>query len=176
MKKIIRLTENDLRRIVNRVIKESESSVEASNKAFNMNYSSKTFTFYDPKCDMKIMEVKLTKEGCKSPTKDYLGCNSIFEVVEVMDYTEYFEDGPDNGCNRKLHRFLTGDREGRDSTLPSSKDPFLDSVELEVYFDCEEQQLYLKGKKKMFGGDQMFKIECPELEEICVDYCDASDN
>ena len=162
MKRIIRLTESELTRLVRRVIKESESGISK----LDMKVRGKYFTLVDPTCGLEIMEVKLGGASCETPTDDMLGCNSILEVEDMSNNSRFFENGPEEGCNKKLHKFLY--ERGEDW------EPGMDS-KLELFYDCEERQLYLRGKKKFFGGRQKFEIECPELEDICYDYCDASD-
>ena len=162
MKKVIKLTESDLTRIVRRVIKESETGISK----LSMKVKGKYFTLIDPQCGLEIMEVVLGGASCDSPTEDMLGCNSVLEVVDMSNNPRFFDNGPEEGCNRRLHKFLV--ERGEDF------EPGMDS-KLELFYDCEESQLYLRGKKKFFGGRQMFEIECQELEDICYDYCDASD-
>lgn len=162
MKKIIRLTETDLARLVRRIIKESESGISK----LDMKVKRKRFTLIDPKCGLEIMEVFLGVAACEGPTEDMLVCNSVLDVVDVSSNPKFFDNGPEEDCNKRLHKFLVERAE--------DYKPGMDS-KLELYYDCEESQLYLRGKKKFFGGRQMFEIECQELEDICYDYCDASD-
>ena len=162
MKKIIRLTESDLTRLVRRIVKESESGISK----LDMKVRGKQFTIVDPSCGLEIMEVILGGAACESQTEDELGCNSILEVRDMSNNPQFFDNGPEEGCNKKLHRFLVERGE--------NWEPGMDS-KLELFYDCEENQLYLRGKKKFFGGRQQFEIECPKLEDICYDYCDASD-
>jgi len=162
MKRIIKLTESDLARLVRRVIKESESGISK----LDMKVRGKYFTLVDPTCGLEIMEVNLGGASCETPTDDMLGCNSILHVEDISNSARYFDNEPQEGCNRKLHRFLMDRGEDYDG---------IGDHKLELFYDCEENQLYLRGKKKFFGGRQQFEIECSELEGICYDYCDASD-
>ena len=159
MKKIIKLTESDLTRIVRRIIKESESGISK----LDMKVRGKEFTIIDPSCGLEIMEVVLRGAACETQTEDGLGCNSILEVVDTSNNPIFFENGPEEGCNKKLHKFLYERGERMDAKL-------------ELFYDCEKNQLYLRGKKKFFGGMQKFEIECSELEDMCYDSCDASDD
>jgi hypothetical protein len=179
MKKIVRLTESDLARIVKRVINESETSMRMQVGKL----TGKKFVIKDPKCGMDIMNVRMGKQGCESQTRDGLGCNTVFLVTEFSDFPEYFENGPSEGCDMRLYRFLTGNREGRKTPFKEKKTPFVDSgtelkaTEFELYFDCSKGQLYLRGKERGIGtGQKSFKIDSEELESHCLDNCDSSDN
>lgn len=177
MKKIIRLTESDLARIVRRVIAEEENAMNATSGKI----SGRRYVIKDPKCGMDIMTVRMGKVACASQTRDGLGCNTLLQVTEVSDYKDYFEKGPQNGCDKNLYRFLTGDREGRQNSLPSGKPgekiPNLQSNQFELYFDCAQQQLYLRGKQMGMGVFQKsHRIDSDELEMVCMDACDSSDN
>jgi hypothetical protein len=179
MKKIVRLTESDLARIVKRVINESETSMRMQvGKS-----TGKKFVIKDPKCGMDIMNVRMGKQGCESQTRDGLGCNTVFLVTEFSSFPEYFENGPSEGCDMRLYRFLTGNREGRKTPFKEKKTPFVDSgtelkaTELELYFDCSKGQLYLRGKERGIGtGQKSFMIDSEGLESHCLDNCDSSDN
>ena len=148
----------------------------------NQRANGKRFVIKDPKCGMDIMTVKMGVAACASQTNDKKGCNTKLQVTELSDFQNYFENGPKQGCDRKLHRFLTGDREGREPGMgvqkaPDFKKPALKSNEFILYFDCAQQQLYMNGKTRGLGVfQQSFKIDSDELEMICIDNCDASDN
>lgn len=163
MKRIVRLTESDLSRIVRRIIKESESGISK----LDMKVRGKEFTIIDPSCGLEIMEVVFRGAACETQTEDGLGCNSILEVVDMSNNPRFFENGPEEGCNKKLHKFLYERGE--------NWEPGMDT-KLELFYDCEKNQLYLRGKQKFFGGMQKFEIECSELEDMCYDSCDVSDD
>jgi hypothetical protein len=176
MSRIIKLTENDLARIVRRVVKESETSMGMQvGKA-----TGKKFLIKDPKCGMDIMTVKMGIEGCESKTRDGLGCNTVFLVTELSNYPEYFENGPSKGCDMRLYRFLTGEREGRETPFKEKgagkvMDTALNASQIELYFDCSNRQLYLRGKERRIGvGKKSFIIDSKGLELICLDNCDSS--
>ena len=143
----------------------------------------KKFVIKDPKCGMDIMSVRMGKQACESQTRDGLGCNTVFLVTELNDFPEYFKNGPSEGCDMRLYRFLTGNREGRKTPFKEKRGPFvvsgieLKATELELYFDCSEEQLYLRGKERLIGTQKKsFKIDSEELESHCIDNCDSSDN
>lgn len=176
MKRIVRLTESDLARIVKRVVRESETSMGMQSGKL----TGKRFVIKDPRCGMDIMTVRMGKQGCESKTRDGLGCNTVLVVTELNNFPEYFINGPKNRCDMKLYRFLTGDREGRETPFKEKRagevmDTALKASQIELYFDCSNQQLYLRGKTIGIGvREKSFMIDSSELESFCLDNCDAS--
>ena len=181
MKRIVRLTESDLARIVRRVINEEE---QTSMGMKNGRLTGTKLVIKDSRCGMPIMTVRMGKQACESKTRDSLGCNTVFLVTELSNYTEYFENGPKNRCDMRLYRFLMGDREGRVTPFKEKRagevmDIELKPTEIELYFDCSNKQLYMRKRSNgigmsMRGGQNSFMIDSDELESFCLDNCDAS--
>ena len=155
MKRIVRLTESDLARIVRRVIAEQEDPQSLKIKSFDATKGNEIFTLIDPMCDIPFMTVKLRAKGCQSESEQG-GCNAAFFIKGTSSDRNYFEGGPKPGCNRKLFNFMAT----------------AEKNEFELYFDCKKQQLYIRGNnRKLGGGTQLFEIKCDELGAISSKLC-----
>jgi hypothetical protein len=155
MKKIVRLTESDLTRIVRRVIAEQEDTQSLKMRSFDATNGNKSFILIDPMCNIPFMTVKLKGKGCQSESAQG-GCNAAFFVNGTSSNRAYFDGGPKPGCDRKLFNFMA----------TAEKNDF------ELYFDCKKQQLYIRGNnRKLGGGTQLFEIKCDELGAISSKLC-----